>query len=380
MPPPRRLVARRRHLPGLSPLLRRHRRRRHGRPARHHRPPAATCATSASTRCGCRRSTRRRRPTPATTWPTTAPSTRSSATSADADKLIAEAHALRPEGASSTWCPNHTSDEHAWFQAALAAGAGQPGARPLHLPRRPRRRRRRAAEQLAERLRRPGLDRGHRAGRHARPVVPAPVRRHASPTSTGTTREVRAEFVDILRFWLDRGVDGFRVDVAHGLVKEADLADWHAAPARSWAASAPAGPPPPMWDQDGVHEIYRQWRAVLDEYPGEPDPGRRGLGAAGRAAGPLRAPGRDAPGVQLRVPGGALDAPTPQRTVIDALAGRQRRGRRADHLGAVQPRRGAARVPARAARSASRGRTASASDDPQPDAALACAGPGRPRC
>ena len=37
--------------------------------------------------------------------------------------------------------------------------------------------------------------------------------------------------MDVLRFWLDRGVDGFRVDVAHGLIKQADLADWHGAAA-----------------------------------------------------------------------------------------------------------------------------------------------------
>ena len=37
--------------------------------------------------------------------------------------------------------------------------------------------------------------------------------------------EVREEFESILRFWLDRGVDGFRVDVAHGLIKDTDLPD-----------------------------------------------------------------------------------------------------------------------------------------------------------
>ncbi len=80
--------------------------------------------------------------------------------------------------------------------------------------------------------------------------------------------EVRVEFLDILRFWLDRGVDGFRVDVAHGLVKEADLADWHY-PQEPLSGAGTAGRRPPMWDQDGVHEIYRQWRRLLNSYPGD---------------------------------------------------------------------------------------------------------------
>ena len=52
------------------------------------------------------------------------------------------------------------------------------------------------------------------------------------------------------------------------MVKQADLADWEA-PNVILGGIGADGPPPPMWDQDGVHEIYRQWRAVLDEYPGD---------------------------------------------------------------------------------------------------------------
>jgi alpha-glucosidase len=76
---------------------------------------------------------------------------------------------------------------------------------------------------------------------------------------------VRAEFEDILRFWLDRGVDGFRVDVAHGLVKQSDLPDW-GQPHRQMAGTDGGERYPPMWDQDGVHDIYRSWRGVLDSY------------------------------------------------------------------------------------------------------------------
>jgi alpha-glucosidase len=71
------------------------------------------------------------------------------------------------------------------------------------------------------------------------------------PDLNGEHAEVRAEFEDILRFWLDRGVDGFRVDVAHGLMKQPGLPDVGADP-------DPADLP--YQDCDGVHEIYRSWR------------------------------------------------------------------------------------------------------------------------
>ncbi len=102
--------------------------------------------------------------------------------------------------------------------------------------------------------------------------------------------EVRAEFESILRFWLDRGVDGFRVDVAHGLIKERGLPDTeeerttmlgHAEHegehgiehGHGFAEEAPRidhTKRSPMWDQDGVHEIYRAWRQILESY-GTPD-------------------------------------------------------------------------------------------------------------
>lgn len=74
---------------------------------------------------------------------------------------------------------------------------------------------------------------------------------------------VRAGFDEILRFWLDRGVDGFRVDVAHSLVKAPGLPDDDA------DYRMISGGDGPMWDQDGVHEIYRRWRTILDEYEGD---------------------------------------------------------------------------------------------------------------
>ena len=72
--------------------------------------------------------------------------------------------------------------------------------------------------------------------------------------------EVRAEFEDILRFWLDRGVDGFRIDVADFLVKDPELPD---------ADGLPRGVRRPWEDQDGLHELYRTWRRLIDSYPGD---------------------------------------------------------------------------------------------------------------
>jgi alpha-glucosidase len=80
--------------------------------------------------------------------------------------------------------------------------------------------------------------------------------------------DVRSDFLTTLRFWLDRGVDGFRVDVAHALIKDAALPDW-SYPEGSTLNSAIEGVVPPMFDQEEIHDIYREWHAVLSEYDGD---------------------------------------------------------------------------------------------------------------
>jgi alpha-glucosidase len=85
--------------------------------------------------------------------------------------------------------------------------------------------------------------------------------------------KVRADFAQTLRFWFDRGVDGFRIDVAHSLIKETGLPDvadltWPQPRVEvdgefrraAWRAH-------PHWDRDEVHEIYRDWREIADSYP-----------------------------------------------------------------------------------------------------------------
>jgi alpha-glucosidase len=177
---------------------------------------------------------------------------------ADANKLIAEASALGLRVIVDL-VPNHTSNEHAWFRAALRAGPGSPE-RERYIFRDGR-----------------GPD-GGAPPNDWHSVFGGPAWQRvddgqwylhlfdvSQPDLNWGNQEVRDEFVDILRFWLDRGVAGFRVDVAHGLIKDATLADWQSA-GKILGGLETEGEPPPMWDQDGVHEVYRSWREVLDGY------------------------------------------------------------------------------------------------------------------
>jgi alpha-glucosidase len=177
----------------------------------------------------------------------------------DFDKLMARAKELGLRVIVDL-VPNHSSDRHRWFMEALAGGPGHPmrdryvfrdsGSAPptnwVSMFGGP------AWTRVVEPDGRPGQWYLHLFDTH-------------QPDFNWDSGEVRAEFVDILRFWLDRGVDGFRVDVAHGLVKQFDRVDWPE-PRRGPVGAGPSGEIPPMWDQDGVHDIYREWRSVLDGY------------------------------------------------------------------------------------------------------------------
>jgi alpha-glucosidase len=209
-------------------------------------------------------------------------------TLADADALIARAHVLGLRVIVDL-VPNHSSDEHAWFRAALAAGPG-------------------SAERERYLFREGRGEHGELPPNNWESVFGGPAWTRVTeadgqpgqwylhlfdpkqPDFDWEHPQVRREFEDILRFWLDRGVDGFRVDVAHGLVKErglpdtqderttmlghADLELLHPVGA---GADTQADRPRidhsarhPQWDQDGVHEVYRAWRKVLESY-GTPD-------------------------------------------------------------------------------------------------------------
>ncbi|MGC4893064.1 alpha-amylase family glycosyl hydrolase [Micromonospora sp. DT31] len=182
-------------------------------------------------------------------------------TLADADRLIAEAKA-RGLRVIVDLVPNHTSSAHRWFTAAVAAAPGSPE-RDRYVIRDGR------GPDGTE----PPNDWTSVFGGPAWTRLPdgqwyLHLFDSGQPDLNWDNPQVRAEFLDVLRFWLDRGVDGFRVDVAHGLIKQADLADWQE-PQEILSGSELDKPRPPMWDQDGVHEIYREWRRLLDSYPGE---------------------------------------------------------------------------------------------------------------
>ncbi|MCF1598042.1 glycoside hydrolase family 13 protein [Streptomyces muensis] len=182
-------------------------------------------------------------------------------TVAEAERLVEEAHAhgirVIPD-----IVPNHTSDRHAWFRAALAAGPGSP-----------ERERYVFREGRGEDGSVPPNDWVSCFGGPAWTRLPdgqwylhlfAP----EQPDLNWQHPEVRAEFESILRFWFSRGVDGFRIDVAHGLVKHPELPDLPPRPepdgARPWQHVDH-----PHWDRDEVHDIYRAWRRVADEFPGD---------------------------------------------------------------------------------------------------------------
>jgi alpha-glucosidase len=77
---------------------------------------------------------------------------------------------------------------------------------------------------------------------------------------------VHEEWERILRFWLDRGVDGFRIDVAHGLYKDAQLRDNPAGLRGGIGADLDAIDSPYVWDQPETLAVYERWREITDSY------------------------------------------------------------------------------------------------------------------
>ena len=199
-------------------------------------------------------------------------------TLADADEMIAAAHEAGIRVVVDL-VPNHTSSEHAWFQAALAAAPGSPERARYHF-----------AEGRGEHGELPPNNWESTFGGGAWTRVteadgtPGQWYLHlfdtTQPDLNWENEEVREEFRSILRFWLDRGVDGFRVDVAHGLIKQPGYPDAeHSRMGMVTDAGEDADPTfdpdtfeplTPFMDQDRVHEVYRDWRQVLDSYDHEP--------------------------------------------------------------------------------------------------------------
>ncbi|XTZ13967.1 glycoside hydrolase family 13 protein [Micromonospora echinospora] len=181
----------------------------------------------------------------------------------DFDNMITDAHTLGLRIIMDL-VPNHTSDAHAWFQAALAAGPGSP-----------ERERYLFADGRGATGEEPPNDWESIFGGPAwTRVADGQWYLHlfdpAQPDLNWRHPEVRAEFEDILRFWLDRGVDGFRIDVAHGMIKEEGLPDvgFSTMTTGQRQVELLGKGRLPYFDQDEVHDIYRSWRPILDSYPG----------------------------------------------------------------------------------------------------------------
>ncbi|MEJ1198187.1 MULTISPECIES: glycoside hydrolase family 13 protein [unclassified Streptomyces] len=180
----------------------------------------------------------------------------------DFDAMAAEAHRLGLKVIVDL-VPNHTSHRHAWFREALAAGPGA-AARDRYVFR----------DGRGERGELPPTDWQSVFGGSAWKRVPdgqwyLHLFTPEQPDLNWENEQVRADFRTTLKFWCDRGVDGFRVDVAHALVKDLTepLRDLGSPELSSEAALAEFAPGThPFYDRDDVHEVYRDWRKILDAY------------------------------------------------------------------------------------------------------------------
>jgi alpha-glucosidase len=180
---------------------------------------------------------------------------------AEFDRLVRDAHRLDIKVIVDV-VPNHCSIEHPWFTAALAAGPGSP-----------------------ERLRFHFADgrgaHGELPPNNWRSVFGGPAWRRISEADGSPGQwylhtfapeqvdfnwrhaDVAEHFEEVLRFWLDRGVDGLRIDVAHGLHKREGLPD-HEFAIDDELTGDPVNPF--AWNQPEVHDVWRSWRALAEEY------------------------------------------------------------------------------------------------------------------
>ncbi|MFE0762490.1 glycoside hydrolase family 13 protein [Streptomyces smyrnaeus] len=177
------------------------------------------------------------------------------------DRLVADAHRLGVKVVIDI-VPNHCSSQHPWFRAALADRPGGPARSRFHF-----------ADGRGPDGELPPNNWRAMFGGPAWSRVTEPDGRPGQwylhlftpdqPDLNWRTPEVGRDFIDVLRFWLDRGVDGFRIDVAAGLFKHPALPD---SPDPEADERARDSVNPLAWNQPEVHQVWRDWRAVCDEY------------------------------------------------------------------------------------------------------------------
>lgn len=176
-------------------------------------------------------------------------------TTADAEEFIAAAaeHGIR---VLVDLVPNHTSSEHAWFVEALAAGRGSDARARYHF-----------LEGRGDQGALPPNDWQSVFGGSAWTRVDdgqwyLHLFDATQPDVNWDHPDVADEFDAVMRFWLDRGAAGFRIDVAHALTKAPGYPDAGLDANNGKGMSDPI----PYFDRDDLHPIVRRWRALLDQY------------------------------------------------------------------------------------------------------------------
>ena len=154
--------------------------------------------------------------------------------------------------------PNHCSADHEWFQAAVAAGPGSSERNRFIF----RDGRGPDGSQPPNNWR--STFGGSAWTRLASPDgAPEQWYLHSFDTSqpdfNWDSPEVVEMFDQVLRTWFDRGIDGFRIDVAYAMIKHPDLPD----------LEDESGDNPYCWNQPGVHDVFRRWRRITDSYQRE---------------------------------------------------------------------------------------------------------------
>jgi alpha-glucosidase len=174
----------------------------------------------------------------------------------DFDKLVARAHELRLKVLVDL-VPNHTSDQHSWFQAALSAPDDPHRGRYYFIDGKPDGS---PPNNWESAFGGPAWKKDKASGKWYLHLF-AP----EQPDLNWWNRAVPKAFDRIIKFWLDRGADGYRIDVASALFKRKDLAD------QTMIKDPITGLPKPdhsfrIIDQPQVHDVYRAWRRILNGY------------------------------------------------------------------------------------------------------------------
>lgn len=174
------------------------------------------------------------------------------------EALLEQAHALGLKILLDV-VPSHCSSEHPLFEAALAAGPGSPEREMFHFVEG------RDADTLPNNWQSVF---GGRAWSRANPQSATDTDWYLHLFSAGQpdwnwrNPAVGDYFDGVLRFWFDKGVDGLRIDVAHALFKAEGLPD---SPSEGGVVDGLRSNPQ-VSDQEEVHEVYRRWRALAEQY------------------------------------------------------------------------------------------------------------------